>query len=79
VKPYTPKLAPNLTNGSNKELEEGLVRKLICANNGKLLGFSGNTNLLMTKRKVKHNNESSFEREKSNQFFLNVKLIHNWK
>jgi hypothetical protein len=70
VKPYTPKLAPNLTYGSNKGLEEGLVRKLICANNGKILSLSGNTNLLMAKRKVKHNNESSLEREKSNQFYF---------
>jgi hypothetical protein len=70
VKPYTPKLAPNLTYENNKGLEEGLVRKLTCANNGKLLGLSGNINLLMAKRKVNHNNESSLEREKSNQFFF---------
>ncbi len=76
MKPYTPKLAPNLTYGSNKGLEERLMRKLTCANNGKLPGLSRNTNLLIAKRKVKHNNESSLEREKSNQFFLNVKLIH---
>ncbi len=70
MKPYTPKLAPNLTYGSNKGLEEGLMRKLTCANNGKLLGLSINTNLLMAKRKVKHNNESSLEREKSYQIFF---------
>lgn len=70
MKPYTPKLAPNITYGSNKELEERLVRKLTCANNGKLMGLSGNTNLLMAKQKVKHNNESSLEKEKSNQFFF---------
>jgi len=70
LKPYTPKLAPNITYGSNKGLEERLVRKLTCANNGKLLGLSGNTNLLMAKKKVKHNNEISLEKEKSNQFFF---------
>ncbi len=68
MKPYTPKLAPNLTYGNNKGLEEGLVRRLTCANNGKLMSLSENTYLLMAKRKVKHNNESSLEREKSNHF-----------
>jgi hypothetical protein len=65
-----PKTCTYGTYGSNKGLEEGLVRELTCANNGKLLGLSGNTNLLMVKRKVKHNNEISLEREKANQLFF---------
>ncbi len=70
MKPYTPKLAPNITYGSNKGLEKRLVRKLTCANNGKLLGLSGNTNLLMAKKKVKHDNESSLGKKKIKSIFL---------
>jgi hypothetical protein len=53
VKPWTPKLVLEfLAYGSNKGLEERLVKKLTHAKNGRLVGFNEYTPLLMAKKKL---------------------------